>query len=674
MTEEQIKAYLNKIANSKMDSSNIQEFLSVAQMLSKNYMQMSKKYNRYEDKKDGNVTHRVLKTESIFNDVMTYLMIFHFKYAAMVSGKKSKCTIDFGLNDNIMVPAHTKSDGEVIYKLPKFRIDYYNDFVGLQKTVIHEQRHSQQFQAFQTENIKDILGYDPNSILIAKEYLLILNKGQKFYQRNHDNSIMERDADLYSKTIISELINKYFPEQRDSFLTMEKMQARKFVNPFEKLENGILDGYYISDEGQQLDRAIEIDKTFKATITPQVLQQFPILNLVYKDGKLKSYAEIIADKNKFLQETRDNQKQREQIEELYKVIINSDPMLYLEDMLSKKEISSDKIINLFIEHKDLYKLYQNEIIEIFERKGKDIEVLQNNTFNNIITSIVKIVNDDELKKAYVEVKQSKTTKGENNMDELINQRKELEDKLQLLRQKKQTLGDLESEVSVSIIKIETELKNLNDRIKIMEHQQKTQNLNVIRNTLGVTFADSYYSMGGQDVNSPPSITYKTLKELQEEYTRLDLKLREKLDDNEITTEQCIMASKALSALYNEYKRDAVNREQRMHQNKSATSTNNSNNEYDPNKITTEKSDPFESIRIEYRRSYGYDDMTDDEKAEFDEKFDKMIESEQKKNQFRKKLIDKGIDVDKIDNFDELFQQEMGMSEVPEQIESGHRIR
>lgn len=107
---------------------------------------------------------------------------------------------------------------------------------------------------------------------------------------------------------------------------------------------------------------------------------------------------------------------------------------------------------------------------------------------------------------------------------------------------------------------------------------------------------------------------------------------------------------------------------------STSSTNNSDNEYDPNKITTEKTDPFESIRVEYRRRFGYDDMADDEKAEFDEKFNEMIELEQKKNQFRKRLIDKGIEVDKIDNFEELFRQEMGISEVPEQIESGHKIR
>ena len=263
---------------------------------------------------------------------------------------------------------------------------------------------------------------------------------------------------------------------------------------------------------------------------------------------------------------------------------------------------------------------------------------------------------------------------DNKMEELINQRKELEDKLQSLQQRKQSLSDLDAELTVSIMKIENELRILNDRIKLMQNQQKTQNIDTIRNTLGVTFTDSYYSMGGQDVNSPPSITYKTSSQLQMEYMKLLNNLQVKLDNEEITEVQYEMVEHAMTALYNEYKNNAINREKQAQQSMSTPSTNNSDNEYDPNKITTEKIDPFESIRVEYRRRFGYDDMSDDEKAEFDEKFNEMIELEQKKNQFRKRLIDKGIDVDKIDNFDELFQQEMGMSEVPEQIESGHRIR
>ena len=263
---------------------------------------------------------------------------------------------------------------------------------------------------------------------------------------------------------------------------------------------------------------------------------------------------------------------------------------------------------------------------------------------------------------------------DNKMEELINQRKELEDKLQSLQQRKQSLSDLDAELTVSIMKIENELRILNDRIKLMQNQQKTQNIDTIRNTLGVTFTDSYYSMGGQDVNSPPSITYKTSSQLQMEYMKLLNNLQVKLDNEEITEVQYEMVEHAMTALYNEYKNNAINREKQAQQSMSTPSTNNSDNEYDPNKITTEKTDPFESIRVEYRRRFGYDDMSDDEKVEFDEKFNEMIELEQKKNQFRKRLIDKGIDVDKIDNFEELFRQEMGMSEAPEQIESGHKIR
>lgn len=252
---------------------------------------------------------------------------------------------------------------------------------------------------------------------------------------------------------------------------------------------------------------------------------------------------------------------------------------------------------------------------------------------------------------------------DNKMEELISQRKELENQLQLLQQRKQSLSDLDAELTVSIMKIENELRNLNDRIKLMQNQQ---NIDTIRNALGVTFTDSYYGMGGQDINSPPSIIYKTSRQLQMEYMKLLNNLQVKLNNEEITEEQYEMVEHAMTALYNEYKNNAINREKQSQQSKSASSSNNTDDEYNPNKITTEKTDPFESIRIEYRRRFGYDDMADDEKAEFDEKFEKMIELEQKKNQFRKELIDKGIDVDKIDNFDELFQQELNRAQRLEQ--------
>ena len=181
-------------------------------------------------------------------------------------------------------------------------------------------------------------------------------------------------------------------------------------------------------------------------------------------------------------------------------------------------------------------------------------------------------------------------------------------------------------------------------------------------------------MAGQNVNSPPRITYKTLKELQEEYTKLDLTLNDKVKDNEITFGQCIITKKALSELYYEYKNNAIIREQQSKQNSSPqenSSTFSNSDEENHNKIIDEQIKPFEKLRDELREKYGYyESMTPDEQ----EKFDMDIENLFEKIKFRKKLVDSGIDVDKIDDFEELVKKEIGIIVYPESIERSSYIR
>ena len=92
----------------------------------------------------------------------------------------------------------------------------------------------------------------------------------------------------------------------------------------------IIKGSY-SITGQQIDRIVATDKYIKAN--PELQEQYPILRLLFNGKVPKSYDEIIADLEKFKEGKTEEEKM--QIDNLYKEIIMSDPILLLSDLLAK---------------------------------------------------------------------------------------------------------------------------------------------------------------------------------------------------------------------------------------------------------------------------------------------------------------------------------------------------
>lgn len=141
-----------------------------------------------------------------------------------------------------------------------------------------------------------------------------------------------------------------------------------------------------------------MDKNLRNIISPQLVEQYPILKLIWKDGNFKIYTEIIKDESlqKFSNEqsktlesssySTESISARERAERLYSTIIQSDPMLYLESLFLSKQFQYFKIKDLFSLLPTLLNEYSSQILEIFSRKSSEIDDSQISFFSRFLVN------------------------------------------------------------------------------------------------------------------------------------------------------------------------------------------------------------------------------------------------------------------------------------------------
>lgn len=344
-----------------------------------------------------------------------FMVLFYHRYANMIN--KIKTSAEIGTNvrtSSFLTPAHySPADKKVSYNLSIIMREKSSNFANVMELCLHENRHAMQFKAFSIDNVEDLMGFDPNSIFILKDYLVMQNGN---YGRNHINSLMEIDANLYARGISRQLIPQYFSEhQEDLKHTDFAFKEGITDNPFDELsEYGLITGEYVLESGEKVDRAIMMDKNLKSMISPQLVEQFPLLKLIWENGNFKTYSEIMADKQVLLQRISNKQlrslespsysaesiAEKEKVERLYGAIIQSDPMLYLESLLSGKQIQYFKVKQLFYTHPTLLDEYQAQITEIFSRKSTEIDNSQTNFFNGLLRELNIDINSQSLNKLY----------------------------------------------------------------------------------------------------------------------------------------------------------------------------------------------------------------------------------------------------------------------------------
>lgn len=407
-----IKLEYQNLAKGDMSQENFDHFLSIAQDISRNYFKSRKENIEQVRVKIPNGTQIKQVYNEQYQIEQSFLILFYHKYANMINRMNTPCEIGRHIETrSFLTPAHySPEDKKISYQLEVIMREKSSNFANVMELCMHENRHAMQFEAFSKDNSEELLGFDANSIFILKDYLVMLNG---HYAKNHINSLMETDANLYARGISRQLIPKHFSEHQEGLKHTDFAWKEKTTdNPFEEIviEGGLITGEYQLQTGEKMDRAIMMDKNLRSLISPQLVEQFPMLNLIWKDGKFKTYSEIMRDKEELMKKVSDKQStarrspsyeeesisEKEKVERLYGAIIQSAPMLYLESLLSKKQIAYPKVKQLFSMHPTLLSEYQAQITEIFTRKAQEIDSSQRNLFNRLSSELsINVQSQDE---------------------------------------------------------------------------------------------------------------------------------------------------------------------------------------------------------------------------------------------------------------------------------------
>lgn len=190
-----------KLISNPMNKESFSYFLGIAQEL---YKQFAK--SRGDNFKREAINGRN-KTEynQQYEFEMAFLTVFSHKYMNMIN--ESKTPIEMQRISKRDCPAHyNHSSGKITYDITQIIEDKSQIFANIPELTFHENRHTQQFKSFETDSIKELLKFDTNSIFILKDYILMASNGQQFYNRNHINSLMETDANLYAQALSQQLI------------------------------------------------------------------------------------------------------------------------------------------------------------------------------------------------------------------------------------------------------------------------------------------------------------------------------------------------------------------------------------------------------------------------------------------------------------------------------------
>lgn len=277
------------------------------------------------------------------------------------------------------------------------------DFEHIMFTIFHEFRHKMQHDDFDNilNDINSILSIDPVAIILLKES--VTQADTQLYNANHNCFIGEHDANLFALSECGLLIDK-------KKLEHDYSKINETTNYINAMITGIdLTGEEFNDR-QHLPIIYEQDYRFKKFIAGKKGINNSMLSLIYNpNGTPKTYQELLEEKKKLIEKYKgqtvdrktsttnyeqwSNPKRAEEhIEEIFKLIIASDPILTLQENLYKfntidnKLIAtqySDRVANLLNNCPQLVDIYSQEITSI----------LRNEILNGNIDLIQGIINN-----------------------------------------------------------------------------------------------------------------------------------------------------------------------------------------------------------------------------------------------------------------------------------------
>lgn len=285
------------------------------------------------------------------------------------------------------------------------------DFEHIMFTIFHEFRHKMQHDDINNihTNVDSILSTDPSAIILLKEKATQVDS--QLYSANHDCFIMEHDANLFALSECGLFIDKKKLEQDYRDLG----ETNNYIN-------AMITGTDLSSEEfhdkQHLPIVYEQDYRYKKFILGKQIPSNSMLSLIYNpNGTPKTYQELLEEKKKLIEKYKgqvvdrktsttnyeqwSNPKRAEEhIEEIFKLIIASDPILTLQENLYKfnkinnKLIAkqySDRVAILLNNCPQLVDIYSKEITSMLrgEILNGNVELVQGIIHNFPTTEVAK---------------------------------------------------------------------------------------------------------------------------------------------------------------------------------------------------------------------------------------------------------------------------------------------
>ena len=230
---------------------------------------------------------------------------------------------------------------------------------GLQ-IVFHEIRHVQQNKSIKNETRDDgtKLPRNKERYLSALE-TLARKQDSKFYEKNYRQLLKENDADKYGLIKAYTTLKDYAPD------LFKKYNGKKIEGLMQEYDKNYYEALSSTNEKGRISLKTEIETRAAIYIMdhPEVLQEFPILNIAFnKDGSKRDIIELLGGRKELLESNQNT----EMINELYKMIINNrnpshgglkgtkDELLKLEKYIQETGTEDEFIYDLIkykLEHK-----------------------------------------------------------------------------------------------------------------------------------------------------------------------------------------------------------------------------------------------------------------------------------------------------------------------------------
>ena len=311
--------------------------------------------------------------------------------------------IDYHIEEMMIVGGkggYDKENNRILISVMAIMLEAINTSCYLQ-TIFHEFRHQIQHQAYKESKIENIIQYPSSFLLVAKYYAYEMfhqENNRLFYQKNYNQYFPEIDANDYGIEALKNFWSAFSNPFMDIRISQDKKEKLKkiFLEEADEIKKDLEDrgksNFHQMDipistiiVEKEEDGIIVVDKYLKKN--PQIIEEIPILKILRNQNRWKTYEELQLEKNHLLNEWKkitesckiisepwNSCSWEQQINNWYRAIIVSDPILYFQDLLyhNKKEE-----MKRFLEiHKTFLEEYKEEdIIKKEQSKIKKLKII-----------------------------------------------------------------------------------------------------------------------------------------------------------------------------------------------------------------------------------------------------------------------------------------------------------